>query len=129
MARQDRQLVGQSVREVHNVMNNLRRIGEQAKIAAKAALLEGINKVVEDAKDLAPVKTGKLRESIKATPIADGAIYKITASAKNEKGVPYAQFVEYSPTINKPFMYPAIDKNVTGLHNGIKNAIQNAMHD
>lgn len=127
MAQQDRRLINQSVRHIRDVMNNLRAKGSQMEQAAKAALKTGIDRIVEDAKSRCPVKTGKLRESIKAIPIADGAIYKITASAKNEKGVPYAAIVEYSPIINKPFLYPAIELNRSRLHNEIKAALQNAI--
>lgn len=123
----DRHLLNQNARNISQVMANLRRKGDHAVTAAKAALKQGIDKVVMDAKNLAPVKTGKLQNSIRAIPMADGAIYKIVADAKNDKGVPYAQYVEYGSR-GKPFLYPAIDQNVSSLSDGIKNAISNSLN-
>ena len=88
---------------------------------------EGARLVVDDAKSRVPVKTGKLQESIKATSLEDGAAYEITANAKNSKGIPYGQFVEFSPKIAKPFLYPAMDANRNIIANDVKTAIQDAI--
>lgn len=125
----DRRLVENTRMNIDRVMENLRRKGDEAVTAAKTALREGVNNIVNDAKSRCPVKTGKLRDSIHAESLEDGAIYKITTDAKNDDNVSYAQYVEYSPRINRPFMHPAIDANISRLSNGIKNAIRNSLQE
>ena len=90
-------------------VRNLRMKGEHVLTAAKQALKEGADLIVNDAKSRVPVKTGKLRDSIQAKSIEYGAAYDISADAKNQNGVAYGQFVEFDPKINKPFLYPAMD--------------------
>ena len=93
--------------------------------AAKVALKEGVDLIISDAKNRCPVRTGKLRDSIKAESLDDGAAYEISADAKNDDGVAYGQFVEFSPKINKPFLYPAVDANIDAVKNKVRTAIQN----
>lgn len=103
----------------------LREIGEHVVDAAKAALKNGAYRVVADAKNRCPVRTGKLRDSIKAVPNRDGSVYEIEANAQNN-GVYYGAIVEFSPKINKPFMYPAMDANRQQIRDNIDAAITNA---
>ncbi len=112
---------------VSAAVRNLRMKGEHVLTAAKQALMVGAYDIVSDAKSRVPVKTGKLRDSIKATELEDGAAYDISADAKNQKGVAYGQFVEFDPKINKPFLYPAMDAQRDNVHNRVKQAIQNAI--
>lgn len=105
---------------------NLREIGEHAAEAAKQALKNGAYRVVADAKSRCPVKTGKLRASIKVTPNRTGSSYKISAEAQN-KGYYYAKVVEFSPKINKPFMYPALDENKLQIWDNVRNAVSAAI--
>ena len=110
-------------------IKELREIGEHVVEAAKAALKEGADMVVADAKSRCPVKTGKLRDSIKAVPNREGSVYEIEANAQNEGayyGVYYGQFVEFSPKINKPFLYPAMDANRQAVYELVSAAITNA---
>ena len=109
-------------------INRLREIGEYVMNAAKKALEEGANQVKDTAKQNCPVRTGKLRDSIKATPQRGGATYKISADAFNDKGVNYGRIVEYSPHINRPFMYPALDSNRNQIYNNIRSAITEAVN-
>ena len=111
-----------SSRNVARVMENLRRKGDAAINAAKSALKDGVDKIVADAKTRAPVKTGKLRDSIVAESTHDGAIYKIKAKES------YAQYVEYDPRIAKPFLYPAIDANISALNDALKNALSQSLN-
>lgn len=112
---------------VNAAVRELRRKGDEVLNAAKTALKDGVDIIVADAKSRCPVDTGKLRDSIKAVDVANGAAYEITADATNSKGVAYGQFVEFSPKINKPFMYPAIDANIARVREGVKQAIQGAV--
>lgn len=106
-------------------IKELREIGEHVVEAAQAALKNGADRVVADAKSRCPVKTGKLRDSIKAVPNRDGTVYKIEANAQNN-GVYYGQFVEFSPEINKPFLYPALEAHRQEIRDNIDAAITNA---
>ena len=115
--------MGFSGRDVDRIMEALRRKGNGIVHAAKLALREGAELIVNDAKARVPVKTGKLRDSIHATAEANGAVVKIEATAKNADGVPYAQFVEYDPRINRPFLYPAVDANISALNEKLKAAM------
>ena len=116
-----------NIEGVQNAVRKLHELGEHVLTEAKTALGEGARLVVDDAKSRVPVKTGKLQESIKATSLEDGAAYEITANAKNSKGIPYGQFVEFSPKIAKPFLYPAMDANRNIIANDVKTAIQDAI--
>ena len=121
--RRERRLTGISGRDVDRIMENLRRKGDGIVRAAKQALSEGAEMIVEDAKSRVPVKTGKLKNSIHATAEADGAVFKIEATARNADGLPYAQFVEYDPRINQPFLYPAVHANISALNEKLKTAM------
>ena len=104
----------------------LREMGEHVEREAKQALRAGADKVVADAKRKVPVRTGKLRDSIKAVPNSDGSSYRISANAK-KNGVAYGQFVEFDPRINKAFLYPALDENRGRIRENVKTAVQNAL--
>lgn len=108
-------------------VRKLRAKGEHALRAAKQALMIGAYEIVSDAQSRCPVRTGKLRDSIKAEKLHDGAAYEITADATNEDGVAYGQFVEFSPQINQPFLYPALEANIDRIKHNMKTAIQNAV--
>ena len=113
--------------QVKAVMQELRKKGEHVLTAAKAALKEGVNRIVADAKSRCPVKTGKLKESIKALSADEGGTYYLTADATNDKNIAYAQFVEFDPRIARPFLYPAIDAHINEVNEKIKNAIDKAV--
>lgn len=112
---------------VDEAVRKLREKGEHVLAAAKSALKDGVDLIVSDAKSRCPVDTGKLRDSIKAVDVAQGAAYELSANAKNQKGISYGQFVEFSPKINRPFLYPAIDANIGYVRENIKQAIQDAI--
>ena len=60
--------------------------------------------VANDAKDLAPVDSGRLRASIAVAPTLSGDGYAVTASA------PYAGLVEFGSSTRaaQPFLRPAL---------------------
>jgi HK97 gp10 family phage protein len=93
--------------------------------AAKTELENGAKVIIDDAKSRCAVKTGKLRASITYTKNPKGTRIKISANAKNDKGVAYGQYLEFDPRINKPFLYPAKDAHT----NEIKEAIIKAVKD
>ena len=107
-------------------LRNLREMGEHVADASKRALRNGAYTVAADAKSRAPVKTGRLRDSIKVTGNRDGSSYKVSADASNN-GYRYGKIVEYSPKINKPFMIPALNANRQQIRENIKNAARDAI--
>lgn len=112
--------------DIHRAINKIREKGEHVLIAAKTALKEGVDLIVADAKRRCPVKTGKLRDSIKANKEEDGAAYVLTADATNDKGIAYGQFVEFDPRINRKFLYPAMDANIDYVKDKVSQAIHTA---
>ena len=115
---------------ISQTIERLREMGEHVVLAAKEALKQGADIIVADAKSRCPVQTGKLRDSIEAKPIKDGAAYKISANAfrKDKYGriYYYGQSVEFDPAINKPFMYPAWDAHINEIRENVKKAINEA---
>ena len=122
-------ITGRSTRET---IAALREVGEHVVEAAKAALKEGVDVLVAEAKSRCPVKTGRLRGSIKAEPNRDGTVYQISANAsvastKSPTGrFYYGPVVEFSPKINKPFLYPALEQERNLIYDKVNDAISRA---
>ena len=108
---------------------DLRELGDHVIAAAKEALREGAEAVVAEAKSRVPVKTGALRDSIKATPEKNGTVYSISANAfregSNGRRFYYGQAVEFDPRIDKPFLYPAMK----ALREDVMKKVEDAVHD
>lgn len=102
-------------------------IGEKATKAAKAALSNGADMVVNDAKTRCPVRTGALKESIHKVVLRGGTKIKVVADTTNDNGVPYGRFVEFSPKINEPFLYPALDAARSTIRENIAKAVQESL--
>lgn len=126
------------------VEQHLKELGEHVLEAAKKALKEGADMVVKDAKSRCPAyeghkkengqvyhwaraKPGALRDSIQAEPNSKGTVYAISANAKNDAGYLYGQVLEFSPGINRPFLYPALEANKKAVTEAIAEAIRNAI--
>ena len=113
----------------------LKELGENATEAAKSALAEGVELVMKEAKERCPVYTGNdrrvvkgaLKESIHAVKQKGGAKYKIIADAVSHDGIFYGKLVEFSPAINKPFMYPALDAQRETVKKLIVEAVREAV--
>lgn len=107
-------------------MRRLREMGDRVVQAAKNALKTGADEVVADAKSRCPVRTGKLRDSIRAEPNRDGTFYTIIADA-DRNGFCYGQIVEFSPKEGyTPFLYPALEANYGRVMANIRGAIRQA---
>ena len=122
---------------------HLKDLGEHVLQAAKDALKVAADKVVQDAKNRCPVyeghkkngktyfakgvKPGALKDSIKAEPNKNATVYQISADVKSEDGFLYGQIVEFSPRVNRPFLYPALDANKQDIKREITEAIQAAI--
>ena len=125
------------------VESHLKELGEHVLEAAKAALKEGADSVVAEAKSHCPVyeghkkngkvymaagvKPGALRDSIKAEPNSRGTVYQISADAKSSDGFLYGQILEFSPRVNRPFLYPALEAKKKDVVDGIAGAIREAI--
>lgn len=108
-------------------LGNLRELGEHAADAAKRALRNGAEIVAADAKRRAPVKTGKLRDSIKVVPASrDGTRYKVTADA-TKNGYTYGKVIEYANDRERAFLHPALVENRQQIRENIKNAARDAI--
>ncbi len=118
---------GKKLAGAEKAVQKLEELGEDILMAAKVELGLGVDQITQNAKSRCPVVTGKLRDSIKARDIADGAVYDVLADAKNDKGIAYGQFVEWSPKINRPFLFPAIQANRKTIKENIKQAVQEAV--
>jgi HK97 gp10 family phage protein len=111
----------------NNFLDNttLKMISEKVSIKTKEALQECSQMLVNEAKSRCPVDSGRLRDSIHAEKRKAGTRYKIVADAKDDEGRYYGRIVEYSPKINRPFLYPAMDS----LREQIKDKLINAVKD
>ena len=116
-------------RRTVRTLAQLREIGENIVAVAKEALRNGANIVAADAKRRVPVKTGKLRDSIKVQANASGTVYKITADAKSEKGVAYGRILEYSPKSDKEFLNPAMSAHRLEIYRNVENAVHDALNE
>ena len=113
----------------------LRELGENATKAAKSALADGAEIVMQEARTRCPVYKGNdnrvvkgaLRDSIHAVKQKGGAKYKIIADATSHDGIFYGKLVEFSPKINKPFMYPAMDARRDEVRNKIIDAVREVL--
>ena len=55
-----------------------------------------------------------------------GTAYKISADARAADGMFYGQIVEFSPKINRPFLYPALDAHREEIREKIVAAVRTA---
>lgn len=106
----------------------LLELGAEAVEAAKKALLDGAELIVRDAKILVPVRTGRLRDSIRAE-VEDKKVFrvKIVADARNERGIAYGKYVEFWPGREKPFLYPAYYANRDKIREMVADAVRKAV--
>ena len=107
----------------------LQDYGKQVAAAAKKALADEAEIIANDAKSRCPVKTGNLKESIHTVPNKSGTRVSIVVDATDNDGVPYGKVVEYSPKIQKPFVYPALDAHKDEIAGKVADAIKKALHD
>lgn len=110
-----------------NTEKILAELGEAASKAAKEALAQGAEALVQCARDKVPVKSGALKESIHAIKQKAGAVYRIVAGAENKDGIPYGRYVEFSPKIARPFMYPAMDEKREAIKKMLVDAVRQAV--
>lgn len=124
MALKDRRLSASKLMEL---------VGRPAVEAGKKALSRCADEIVSDAKSRCPVKTGALRDSIHKEVKNNGSRIRIGTSLRSKpskkfpSGVAYGKIVEFSPKINKPFLYPAFDAHELSIKPRIRQAIAEAL--
>jgi HK97 gp10 family phage protein len=95
------------------LIREFKRLGDvAARRAALAAVQAGAELVADEARALAPVDTGRLRDSIRTLPpvVRGGSVVvAVAAGGGSGSGVDYAAMVEYgtSHAPPHPFMAPA----------------------
>lgn len=115
-------------RKYMDMQSILETYGEGAVNAIRAEMEVMAEKIIEDMKARVPVDSGALRDSIHWSWNKKKTAIRIVADAKNKKnGVPYARYVEFSPKINKPFFYPALDAHRDEYHEQLVRALKKAL--
>ena len=113
----------------------LKQLGREAENAAKSALADGAEVVMKEARERCPVYEGAdrrvvkkaLKNSIHAEKRKGGREYRIVADAQAKDGLYYGKIVEFSPKINLPFLYPALDARREEVKKGIVEAVREAI--
>lgn len=113
-------------KKAETVSELLKIMGEQASKAARKALSEGADMVVNEARERCPVRTGELRDSIHKEAKKQGQKVDVVADAEHG-GVYYGRLVEFSPRINRPFLYPAMDAKRQAVREHIAEAVREAL--
>lgn len=120
-----------------SIKHILELYGEKAAQAARKALRENAETLVQAARELCPVETGlyrdrqhklkhpgRLRDSIH---VEEGKnIMRIVADAADEKGRYYGMLIEYSPR-GQAFMEPAYREKKIEMINHSQDTIRNAI--
>lgn len=106
-----------------NLKDILERYGEAAKEALQKQMEQEAEAIVRDMKSRVPVKTGKLRDSIRWQWNKNKTAITIIADASNN-GTKYARIVEFSPRINKPFFFPAIEAHREECKSRMKSTLK-----
>ena len=114
------------MKKAESVSELLKVMGEKAAAAAKKALSEGADMVVTEAKERCPVQTGELQASIHKEAKKQGLKVDVVADAEHN-GVYYGRLVEFSPRINRPFLYPAMDAKRKAVKEHITEAVREAL--
>lgn len=105
----------------------LAQYGEAAAAAAKEAIAENAEELCREAKSRCPVRTGKLKDSIHVVKLKKGTVCHVVVDAKGNGDIPYARIVEFSPKIDKPFMYPAFDAKRDQMKENVIMKIREAL--
>jgi hypothetical protein len=104
-------------RELEDWIVNVETNLDQFKQYLGEALQETLTEVVEEAKQICPVQTGRLRDSIRLEPGQDALSYYLIADPRNDQGKGYGLFVhegsEKQPS--QPFFEIALNDQLPDL--------------
>ncbi|AJA49531.1 phage protein, HK97 gp10 family [Clostridium pasteurianum DSM 525 = ATCC 6013] len=111
-----------------SLMSKLQSMGKEGTKIEDEALQKAAEPILVDAKNSAPVRTGKLRDGLKiskAKKSKDGK-YVLVGTDKKDKDAPFwATFIEFgtSKMPAQPFLRPAFEKNKKQVFEIIKEEI------
>ena len=122
-----------------NIKGILQRYGDKAATAARQALKENAENLMQEVKSRCPVEKGfyngrsfklkhkgRLRDSIHIEKKGKDKI-AVVADAKDDYGYPYAPIIEYAP-YGQPFMKPAYEAKKIEMINHSKDLIRVAVN-
>ncbi len=102
--------------------------GEMVVEALRRQMEIEVEKIIEDMKSRVPVRSGALRDSIHWQWNKNKTAIEILADAAHPRShVKYGRLVEFSPRINKPFFYPAMDAHREEYRESLRRAMQEAV--
>ncbi|WP_375374084.1 HK97-gp10 family putative phage morphogenesis protein [Hymenobacter aerilatus] len=99
--------VGVDGQQLNGLLNKIKLLLPSTRAAAREVVAETLLLIESDAKELAPVDTGRLRSSIH-TEISSNGLSGVVGT-----NVSYAPFVELGTTRQRaqPFLFPAYEAN------------------
>lgn len=100
--------------------NLLEAFGPAVIANTKPVIINNCAVIRDDVKSRAPVRTGKLRDSVVSKYYAKSNSGVITANATAEDGTRYGFVLEYT---GHPFFYPAVDAHIESFKAELKEAI------
>lgn len=108
---------------IEELKTKMKKLDSELKRKISNKLVEIGNLIKERARELAPVRTGRLRASIFSQVIG----WTLTIGAK----APYARYVEFGTRWIRPrhFMLNAIQENLTKIEGMMQEAILSAMSE
>ena len=94
-----------------------------------SALEEGAELIATEAKTRVPVDRGKLRDSIHVEMSEGKTVAYVKANARGKNRFAYGLVVEFSPAVNKPFLYPAADAKAAEVKEKVRKALSEVLTD
>ncbi len=111
------------------LLEKIESMGSAANRIMSNAVKEAAQPILEEAKRLCPVRTGKLRDSLKISGVKSkkGTKYVWVGDVDNQVG--YSWFVEYGHSKAKPhpFLHPAYEKKKKEALEIMKNKLIEAI--
>lgn len=108
----------------NNVEKSFAELGRRITNQLEQIMMDSADIIVNEVKSRAPVKSGKLRDSIAKTLLVKGKNPIVAVGTK----VPYARYVEFGRN-KRPFIYPSFEAKKQEFKkdviNGLREAVRN----
>lgn len=100
--------------------------GKDVREVGIKALKKGAKQIEATAKELCPVVTGNLKQSIHTEEnVTDKAVkIKVVVDGTDPNGYCYARIVEFAPGRAHPFLLPARDQHASEIHESVVDAMR-----
>lgn len=107
---------------ISELRHAIKAYGDRLVSASVAAVAAAVKDTVADARAAAPVKTGRLRDSITGTVQTDGYSVRGTVRAK----APHAHLIEFGTqrVAKKPFLVPAAVRHRRQMNEALASAVR-----